>query len=288
MAETPLSSAAGLAPVAARGLHSGLFVGLACLGDLLLLRAGLLGQLAMTSVMALHVVLALLLGAWDRIARGRLSQATLVRVVLLLLFGPLGGPALMVLTATARQRAAKAAPLAALPMQAVAAGSPHDLYEQIRQGRRHPHPQQPLSSFHETFLTGSLHRQQAAIAAISRSYHPHMRPALAAALASPVPALRVQAAAVHARLRGGFQARAKELLALDGDAPVHDRALAGECERVAASGFVDARTEARLLDLSARLARPPLPPPAEPAMPPRRGNLLPELPVAGQIDGEPA
>ena len=91
----------------------------------------------------------------------------------------------------------------------------------------------PAPAFLDRLACGTLDQQQGAIAAISRDYHPNMRPALMAALASPVPALRVQAAAVFARLRGTYGERAKALLACE-DASAQD------LQEVAASGFVDA------------------------------------------------
>lgn len=242
------------APAVARRVELGpsLFAGLACLGDIVLLRGWLSGQFAMVEVIALHSGLALALGALAHLAQRRPSQSVLVRVLVLLLFGPLGGPALMIAAPAAhaaRRPAADAVTGAA--SRVTSTSRTEDLFNQIRQGRRHPLPQQPPGGFLEIFRAGTLQQQQEAIAAISRAYHPEMRPALGAALASPVPALRVQAAAVYAKLRGTHEARAKELLA-SGEAGVPPSApdFAAECARVAQSGFVDGDTQRRLRELS--------------------------------------
>lgn len=233
-----------------------LFAGIACLMDIVLLQGWIQGRLAMVEVIALHTGLVLGLGALAMLVRRQFSQPILVRVILLILFGPLGGPALMIAAPAAlASRRDEVRAQSASAARTEAAPSADDIFDRIEQGRRHPLNGSPPRSLLKTLAAGSLHQQQEALAAISRAYHPDMRPALAAALASPTPALRVQAAAVYAKLRGTYEARAKELLALGktGDLPA-DPALAAECLTVAASGFVDPETAGLLKDLSAQLA----------------------------------
>lgn len=246
----------GSTPVPRLDFGPSLFAGLACLMDILLLQGWLRGQSAMIEVIALHICFALAIGAVAMLVRRGVSQSILVRVIILILFGPLGGPALMIAMPAAsasRPEKAGAAPATARPSANPV--SADDLFDQIMQGRRHPLPQRPFSSFLKTFTAGTFNQQQEAIAAMSRSYHPDMRPALGAALASPIPALRVQAAAVYAKLRSTHEARAKELLVLSktDDLPSAPD-LAADCLTVAESGFVDAETQSLLRKLSARLA----------------------------------
>lgn len=252
-------------------LGPGLLGGLAALGDILMLRAWLGQDLLMVTVMALHLCLALGFGLLFFLFCGRSPSRALAGFAILALFGPFGGPVLMLVgqapaSPVARPvRKARPAPALARPRDVA-----DDLFDQISQRRRHPLPQGGLPGFLQTFRDGSLREQQEAIAAISRAYHPDMRPALSAALASPVPALRVQAAAVYAKLRGTYGNRAKDILS--GTGGPHDRAAILE---VAASGFVDEETADRLLALAAQaepaaVAAAPAP---GPAAPPRRSAL---------------
>lgn len=255
----PLSRSLGFGP--------SLLTGLAALGDILLLQAWLGGNILMITVMALHLGLALVFGGLSWLLCGRSESRALAGFAILALFGPFGGPVLMMIGPGAVASATRTAPLAPRPLSLVPPrDAAEELFDQISQRRRHPLPQDNGPGFLQTFRAGTLREQQEAIAAISHAYHPDMRPALSEALASPVPALRVQAAAVYARLRGTYGDRAKEIL-VDPGKP-RDRAAILE---VAASGFVDEETCARLLDPAAedRAAAPVAPaPPLRPALAP--------------------
>ncbi|MTE01485.1 hypothetical protein GIY56_14445 [Paracoccus sp. YIM 132242] len=252
----PLPRSAGFAP--------SLLTGLAALGDILLLHAWLVHDLLMIAVMALHLCLALAFGALARLVCGQTPSRALAGLAILALFGPFGGPVLMMIGPAPVALDRPAVPVAGRPLSPLPPrDAADDLFDQIRQHRRHPLPGDGVPGFLQTFRTGTLRQQQEAIAAISRGYHPDMRPALAAALASPVPALRVQAAAVHAKLRGTHGARAKAMLADPGQA--RDRAALLE---IAASGFVDEDTCARLLDLAAEDSPSVAAPPMRPALAP--------------------
>ncbi|WP_176562839.1 hypothetical protein [Paracoccus liaowanqingii] len=220
------------------GLAPAVLTGLAALADIVLILGWLAGDLSATAVLGCHLALVAAVAGAARLVCREAPSEGLVRVVLLLLFGPFGGPVLMIAApgpaATDTALRGTPRPRGARPRDAA-----DRLHDQIRQGRRHPLPQIAAPAFLDRLAGGTLDQQQQAIAAISRSYHPDMRPALMAALASPVPALRVQAAAVFARLRGSYGAQAKALLARP-DAP------AQALRDVAASGFVDADTCALL------------------------------------------
>jgi len=250
-----------LAASAPRSLGNGapLLTGLAALGDILLLQAWLNGDLLMIAVMALHLGLTLAFGALFWLLCGRSTSPVLASFAIMALFGPFGGPVLMMIGPGVVAPAARAArPRRRAPSPEQPRDAAEDLFDQICQRRRHPLPRDGMAGFLHTFEAGTLRQQQEAIAAISRAYHPDMRPALSAALASPVPALRVQAAAVYAKLRGTYGNRAKEILADPGQS--RDRAAILE---VAASGFVDEDTCGRLLALAAE-DRSPVPDPTLP------------------------
>jgi hypothetical protein len=72
-----------------------------------------------------------------------------------------------------------------------------------------------------------------------------MMPALQQALASEIPAIRVQAAAVFAKLRGVFTQRCKIVLQQTTGETVLP-ALAAEARAIAMSGFVDHETATAL------------------------------------------
>jgi hypothetical protein len=165
-----------------------------------------------------------------------------------LLLGPIGGFVLLIanygldgVMAQATRPPSWTAP----PLKA------ETLHAEILQGRRPQANALIPRPFVEVFASGTLGRQQEAIAAISLNYRPQLLPALRLALASEMPALRVQAAAVYAKLRGSFGERAKALRAAAMAAPL-SADLAAEAEAVAASGFVDAETAAELMAHAAR------------------------------------
>jgi len=136
-----------------------------------------------------------------------------------------------------------------------AANRTESVYAAIRQDRRSRPLDLPLASFADVFAEGNLIAQNAAIAAISRHYRSEMLPALVTALGSETNAVRVQAAAVFAKYRSMYGARATELIAAglavaDAEEGV---ARAAACCEVAACGFLDRATAETLRTLAARL-----------------------------------
>lgn len=241
------------------GMGIGALIGLAALADILLVRAWLMQDLAMIAAMGLHLGVVALFAGLCRAILGRGAPAIWAMTAILALFGPFGGPALMIIGPGQAGGSAADAPRTGAGRRPASAAEA--LADSITQRRRHPLPLTGMPGFVQVFRTGTMQQQQRAIAAISRHYHPDMRPALATALASPVPALRVQAAAVHAKLRGSFEAQAKAILADPASAD------AATIHRVAASGFVDDETRLLLLALAADHA--------PPAAVDRRSPLLP-------------
>lgn len=86
------------------------------------------------------------------------------------------------------------------------------LYSDIVAGRRPRRDPSNQLSILDRLSRYDLAIQQFAVAAILRAYCPEMHPALMAALQSQTPAVRVQAAAVFAKLREQYASEARRLL----------------------------------------------------------------------------
>lgn len=98
-------------------------------------------------------------------------------------------------------------------------------------------------SFSRVIEDGSIGDKQAILGLVARRFHPHYLPALKAALLSPEPIIRVQAAAVAARVRGPLTEDVGRLVAKLAETPPGAAALllCGEIERCAASGLIEDR-----------------------------------------------
>jgi hypothetical protein len=173
----------------------------------------------------------------------------------MLLLGPLGGIVLLIVELGSGSHRFETQP----PERDrdVQSNAVRRLTGQIQQNRRPALQGVRPASFAQVLRLGTLAQQQDAIAAILRYYEPELLPLLRQALGSPVPAIRVQAAAVYAKLRGSFEARAKAALAAaDSPAAITDaRAFAAEVEAVAVSGFADAETQTLLRAAAAQVLR---------------------------------
>ena len=94
--------------------------------------------------------------------------------------------------------------------------------------------------FEDVIATGSLEEKQAALGLMARRFHTDFAPALELALRSPEPIVRVQAAAVVARVRADIKTRIKTLLtASDNRLPAARVINAGELVRLAGCSLVD-------------------------------------------------
>ena len=97
-------------------------------------------------------------------------------------------------------------------------------------------------SFDALFQTGAIAEQQTALGMIARAFHPDYLPALKNALDSPEPVIRVQAAAVAARVRGSLAMQTEQLLLRAADpllSPAAAASAAAELEHAIASGLLD-------------------------------------------------
>ncbi|MGO4914805.1 hypothetical protein [Pseudogemmobacter sp. W21_MBD1_M6] len=224
-----------------------LVVGLALI-DLVILTQWFAATLGTLPAIAVHNAVTIGLCAVASRAGKRWSVDPLGLALLLLLLGPLGGIAVFLGDASAQvlgQVGAWFPKIAAQPKREALPLTPAEkVYAQIRQGRRPEVSAAVPRSYDTIFSTGTLADQQAAIAAISRAYQPAMYGPLQMALASKVPVVRVQAAAVFAKLRGDFGRRAKALIE---PAPPASQA---ELLHVARSGFLEPELADRLIALA--------------------------------------
>lgn len=210
--------------------------------DILLIRWWFLGDLSTLVVLAAHGAATLLIGAIALARGGGERIRTAGALLICLLVGPVGG---LVLVIVDLGRDDAPSPLAETGNTVRPQSRAEALHAQIRQGRRRHSRGAPPDAFSDVFAAGDLAQQQTAIAAISRDYRPEMLPALRLALASKTPAVRVQAAAVYAKLRGSFGERAKSVRAALAAGKLSPDVIA-EARAVAESGFVDAQTETEL------------------------------------------
>jgi hypothetical protein len=102
-----------------------------------------------------------------------------------------------------------------------------------------------------SLFTGSaIDAQQTALGMIARTFHPQYLPALKLALDSPEPIIRVQAAAVAARVRDKLRDQAAAMLARAADPtlpPGPAVLLAGDLEAMVASGLLEEGTRVAAL-----------------------------------------
>jgi polysaccharide biosynthesis protein PelE len=85
------------------------------------------------------------------------------------------------------------------------------LLNRLRAGGDPAHGAADLVSFTDAVTYGTIEQKQAIVALIARRFSPVFAPALQQALADPVPAVRVQAAAAAASIEAKFAARAMAL-----------------------------------------------------------------------------
>lgn len=216
--------------------------------DLLLIALWLTGGAATFPALGLHLAatVVFMLVSLLLLRRRRATVALLGLIVILL--GPPGGLLLFTLEPTgpaagrdldSRRDAARRLPPASRARR---------IYRDIRQNRRPLLDGALPQGFSDVLDAGTMPERYRVISVISRHYQPEMLATLRLALASPAPVLRVQAAAVYAKLRGDFGEEAGRLLSgpSEGLSAQGARARIAALDRVAASGFVDDEVRARL------------------------------------------
>lgn len=143
------------------------------------------------------------------------SVATLI-FLLVLVSGPAGAAAALAMLAFTNRPPAGSATLAAWYRRLADAGAVETataMHDRVAAGRVLRFDAAPPARFLEVIATGSLEERQTALGLMARKFDPRYAPALEAALRSPEPVVRVQAAAVAARVRGDLKGRVATLLA---------------------------------------------------------------------------
>lgn len=110
-------------------------------------------------------------------------------------------------------------------------------------------------SFTAVIANGTLAERQTALGLMARKFHPDYAPALRAALMSPEPVIRVQAAAVAARVRTELTERARAMLDRLSEEGPKPPALgsARELQACVSSGLLDEGTRKRATEAAAGL-----------------------------------
>lgn len=128
-------------------------------------------------------------------------------------------------------------------------------YERIASGRVPRLDTAPPVNFMDVIHSGSLEERQRALGLIARHFHPDYAPVLEAALRSPAPVVRVQAAAVVARVREDLKAKVAALV--NGGARDPARALgdAGELRALQDCALLGAPQRALCRETASRLMR---------------------------------
>ncbi|MFO1144209.1 MAG: hypothetical protein U1E59_17890 [Amaricoccus sp.] len=227
----------------------------------------LAGRAAPTTLLAAHAAVAgtILALAW---ACRRRETGLWLDAAMILFTGPLG--ALSMLWQRGSRTPADAAASLRDALASRARSRAEALHADLLAGRRRRGDPGNRQSMMDRVTRGGLAEQQFAIAMLSLKYQPELHPVLLAALQSPAPAVRVQAAAVFAKLRERFGAESKRLLAADIGAAAdqrQQRERAAACRRLAASPFADGGVAAALLDRARSLEADPAEAAAAPVAP---------------------
>lgn len=229
--------------------------------------AALEGSLAVGWLLLGHLAVVGVLAAWvrHRLANGAEGSSALLLLIFTFVAGPIGA----------------AGALATLPFlggrdehselldswyerisNSTAVEPEAKLAESILSGRTLETSAPPPQHLYGIMLRGSLVERQKALGLIARRFDPAYGLALKAALKSPEPVVRVQAAAVAARVRGALKSDVRAALGrlaeVEGD-PVAAAKAAAHLEGCAASGLLDegdrVRAEAAVTRLRAAIAR---------------------------------
>jgi polysaccharide biosynthesis protein PelE len=206
-------------------------------------------RLPMTAALQFHLVVSVITTAilfYNRPAGEDLTLSALMALVLAVA-GPAGALASLASLAFAGHAGAGPEVLSLWYdrlSNAADADLPTILTDRVMAGRVINTEAATPAQFEDVIATGTLEERQAALGLMARRFHPDFAPALEKALQSPEPVVRVQAAAVVARVRADLKTRIKTLVApgevgVGLHAPGHAIARAAELSRLAHCSLVD-------------------------------------------------
>ncbi len=185
-------------------------VALALMAEATLLYAAL-REATVPSVLLAHLaIVAVMIGCLQHHVRACTDGGyAVLAIVATLATGPFGALGALLMPRLARRNPASEALLSAWYAR-IALSAEQDAFtklsDRVAIGRAANLAALPPEPFVELFQTGPIAEQQIALGLIARSFHVGYLPVLQIALDSPEPVIRVQAAAVAARIRGPLNA----------------------------------------------------------------------------------
>lgn len=182
------------------------YVGVATVVEALLLLAAARGGVSFSAALLLHVLTVALLGAAMVVRRrnGRDLTAPLMTLMVVIASGPIGGAVMLPVLLALRRPTVPSALLSDWYQRlslAHAIEPETRLSERVAASRVIDTGAPPPASFEDVMRRGALDERQRALGLVARNFHPAYLPMLATSLASEEPVIRVQAAAVAARVR---------------------------------------------------------------------------------------
>jgi len=223
--------------------------------DLGLIQAVFQDGMPVERAIAAHSIVVLALGMMCVLLVPREAFAHALRLLLLLLSGPLGGPTMLAGLIAAQLLGTLKPARVARRVHADDRPQSERLLDDIRQNRRRQPGTMATVPMTWTMAYGTDRQRYALLGVIARRYTPEMRPALDMALKSPDPALRVQSASVYAKLRNRFAGRAAALidkhtwLWMHDASPAETARVIVEIRKVVRSEFLEDGLRARLEEI---------------------------------------
>ncbi|HRD77812.1 MAG TPA: hypothetical protein PK264_18055, partial [Hyphomicrobiaceae bacterium] len=217
-------------------------------GEAVALAMALASGASFVHVLAIHAVATVALAIWCTFTwRGGGDVAIPVMAFLIsLVAGPLGALGAGALAWIGRPTGADQPRLLAGWYARIANSITTDpvsqLCEHVAVGRAVDLSEEPPTSFLHTMSSGPLVERQTVLGIVARKFHFDYLPVLRAALDNPEPVIRVQAAAVAARVRGDLKSEMDRLIAAAASPPID---IGG---RLALAAKLDLGIEARLVD----------------------------------------
>ena len=176
-----------------------------------------IGRLGALGAFALHLIVVAVLVAWMSVCRRRGDDVGMPAVLAISVavagpFGALGGLLLPRLSRTDATDTARLAQWYDRISMSIETDAMSRLSDHVAIGRSLDLGAPAPAPFAALLEGGSVAEKQAILGLIARRFHPDYLPALKIALISPEPVIRVQAAAVAARVRGDLAALTGRLI----------------------------------------------------------------------------